>query len=71
MIIDETTISQLKPEKDFSLTYNFTSQEISILAKFMRQNQDKLPRGLESFYKSLEDSVYNCLSIEEVKKFYS
>lgn len=55
----------------FKLSYNFTSREIATLAKFLRENQDKLPVGLENFYKSLEDSVYNSLSLEEARIFYS
>jgi UPF0755 protein len=35
------------------------------------QIQEELPEGLEIFYKTLEDSIYNCLSLEEVKRFYS
>ena len=59
------------PEKNFSLSYNFTSQEVAALAKFLRDNEEKMPSGLEYFYKALEDSVYNSLSLDEVKKFYS
>lgn len=55
----------------FKLTYNFTSGEIARLAKFLRENQDKLPEGLENFYKSLEDCVYNSLSLDEARIFYS
>lgn len=58
-------------EETFSLSYNFTSKEIALLAKFLRKNEKDLPEGLEHFSKALEDSVYNCLSIEEVKNFYS
>lgn len=58
-------------EDTFSLSYNFTAKEIAILAKFLRKKQSELPNGLENFTKALEDSVYNCLSIEEVKNFYS
>ncbi|MBP5602828.1 MAG: hypothetical protein J6X78_08890 [Treponema sp.] len=59
------------PEKKFSLSYNFTSQEVAVLAKFLRDNEEKMPAGLELFYKALEDSVYKSLSLDEVKKFYS
>lgn len=59
------------PEKDFSLTYNFSSEEVAKLAKYFRDNQSTLPKGLENFYKKLEDSIYNSLSLDEVKKFYS
>lgn len=59
------------PEKDFSLTYNFSSQEVAALARFLRDNEEKLPPGLEMFCKALEDSVYKSLSLDEVKKFYS
>ncbi|MCQ2592600.1 MAG: hypothetical protein MJ188_07420 [Treponema sp.] len=55
----------------FNLTYNFSSAEIAILAKFLRNNQSSLPKGLESFEKAIEDSVYNSLSLEEVRNFYS
>lgn len=58
-------------EKIFSLTYNFSASEIGILAKFLREKETELPRGLENFTKALEDSVYNCLSIDEVRRFYS
>ena len=58
-------------KKEFKLTYSFSTEEIAILARFMRDYQAQLPKGLENFYKSLEDSIYNCLSLEEVKNFYS
>lgn len=58
-------------EETFSLSYNFTAKEIALLAKFLRKKQEEVPEGLELFTKALEDSVYNCLSIEEVKNFYS
>ena len=58
-------------QKEFKLTYTFSSKEISILAKFLRNNQINLPIGLEGFYKALEDSIYNSLSLEEVRNFYS
>ena len=58
-------------EKKFTLSYNFTSNEVAALAKFLRDNQETLPDGLEYFYKALEDSVYKSLSLDEVKKFYS
>ena len=59
------------PQKQFSLSYNFTSQEVAVLAKFLRDHEESLPAGLEYFYKALEDSVYNSLSLDEVRKFYS
>lgn len=64
-VIDNERKNQLK------LSYDFTSDEIALLARFLRDNQEKLPKGLEAFYKSLEDSVYNTLSLEEAQKFYS
>ena len=59
------------PDKQFSLSYNFNSKEVAGLAKFLRDNQEKLPPGLELFTKALEDAVYKSLSLDEVKKFYS
>lgn len=62
---------QTTDDKKFSLSYNFSSEEIAKLAKFLRTKQNEIPEGLENFTKALEDAVYNCLSIEEVKNFYS
>ena len=59
------------PEKQFSLSYNFNTNEVAALARFLRDNQEKLPPGLELFTKALEDAVYKSLSLDEVKKFYS
>ena len=58
-------------EKDFSLSYDFSSKEVALLAKFLRENQENLPQGLEMFIRALEDAVYKSLSLDEVKKFYS
>lgn len=58
-------------EKKYTLSYNFTSKEVACLAKFLRDNQESLPEGLEYFYKALEDSIYKSLTLEEVKNFYS
>ena len=53
------------------LDYSFSKKELFLLAKYLRTQQEELPEGLELFYKTLEDSIYNCLSLEEVKRFYS
>ncbi|MBR1638697.1 MAG: hypothetical protein IJ688_04855 [Treponema sp.] len=53
------------------LDYSFSKKELFLLAKFLRNKQEELPLGLEGFYKALEDSIYNSLSLEEVKRFYS
>ena len=53
------------------LDYTFSKKELFLLAKYLRTKQEELPEGLELFYKTLEDSIYNCLSLEEVKRFYS
>lgn len=66
-----TSLTSNKKPETFKLTYNFSSREIALLAKFLRNNQDKIPEGLENFCKSLEDSVYNSLSLEEARLFYS
>ena len=53
------------------LDYSFSKKELFLLAKYLRTKQEELPEGLELYYKTLEDSIYNCLSLEEVKRFYS
>ena len=63
MIVDNEDITILE--------YCFSKKELFLLAKYLRTKQEELPEGLEIFYKTLEDSIYNCLSLEEVKIFYS
>ena len=53
------------------LDYSFSKNELFQLAKYLRSKQEELPEGLELFYKTLEDSIYNCMSLQEVKRFYS
>ena len=53
------------------LTYSFTAKEIGLLAKFFRAKETEIPEGLENFTKSIENSVYDSLTLEEVKRFYS
>ncbi len=63
MIVDNEDISVLD--------YSFSKKELFLLAKYLRSKQEELPPGLETFYKALEDTIYNSLSLEEVKRFYS
>lgn len=62
-----------EPEKihKFELDYDFTSREIALLAKFLRNNQDSIPEGLDKFYNAVESAIYNVLTLEEAGKFYS
>ncbi len=58
--------------EDFTVfEYSFSKKELFLLAKYLRKKQEELPEGLETFYRSLEDSIYNTMSLEEVKRFYS
>ena len=50
-------IGDLEAKNDFKLTYNFTSNEISVLAKFLRDNQADLPKGLENFASRVRGNV--------------
>ena len=38
-----TSLNPVQKPESFKLSYNFTSREIAILAKFFRDHQDKLP----------------------------
>ena len=53
------------------LDYSFSKNELFQLTKYLRSKQEELPEGLELFYKTLEDSIYNCMSLQEVQRFYS
>lgn len=58
-------------DPNYFLTYSFSAKEVAILARFFREQEDNLPAGLENFSQSLEKSIYNNLTIEEAKRFYS
>lgn len=58
-------------EKQVKLTYSFSAKEIGLLAKFLREKETEIPHGLENFAKSIENSVYDSLTLDEVKRFYS
>ena len=64
-------IDKLDNDTENVLNYSFSKNELYLLAKFLRRKQEELPKGLENLYKTLEDSIYNSLSLEEVKRFYS
>lgn len=58
------------PDDDFSLDYNFSSDEIKLIAKLFRKNQFLIPRGLENFARQIELKIYENMSIDEVERFY-
>lgn len=58
------------PDDDFSLDYNFSSDEIKLIAKLFRKNQFLIPRGLEKFARQIELKIYENMSIDEVERFY-
>lgn len=58
-------------DSDLSLSYDFTPEEIKLLAKFFRKNQETLPDGLFSFLSAVEKSIYKTLPMREVATFYS
>lgn len=58
-------------ENQVKLTYSFSAKEIGLLAKFLREKETEIPHGLENFAKSIENSLYDSLTLDEVKRFYS
>lgn len=60
-----------KSIENLSLSYDFSPSEIASLALFFRKNQDILPEELNNFSIILEKKIYETLSIEEIKRFYS
>jgi len=54
-----------------SLDYRFSEQEIRLLARFFRKNQEQIPDGLLDFSTKIERAIYNSLSIAEAQAFYS
>ena len=68
MIFEDKTVDNESIEV---MDYSFSKKEVFLLAKFLRLKQEELPEGLEQFYSALEDSIYNTMSLDEVKRFYS
>ncbi|MFA6856371.1 MAG: hypothetical protein WCR31_04100 [Treponema sp.] len=60
-----------KTTDSLSFTYSFTPQETEMLAYFLRKHQAEIPAGLVGFSKTIENIVYNAMSIDEAEKFYS
>ncbi len=50
--------------------YNFSEDEIKLLARFFRKNQFDIPSGLEKFSREIELFLYNSSSIEEVENLF-
>ncbi len=61
----------LSDVEDLHLTYEFSKRELRILARTLRQYQDKIPEGLEDFAAAVEKAIYNSMSIDEAEAFYS
>ena len=60
-----------KSNNSLSLDYHFNEREIRLLAKFFRNNQEKLPDGLIDFSTKIERTIYNSMSIAEANAFFS
>ena len=57
-------------EKDpLVFTYTFTPQETAILARFIRWQG--LPDGLEHFSKTVIDTMYNAMTIDDLEHFFN
>lgn len=52
-------------------TYDFTSDEVKLLTLFMRAHEEELPVGLEDFFSSIENYIYNSMTIDEAEKFFN
>ena len=60
------------PENNtLSFSYHFSPRETSHLAHFLRKHQAELPDALLDFLKTVENVIYNSMSITEAEKFYS
>jgi hypothetical protein len=60
-----------KDENTHSLSYTFSPRETACLARFLRVHQSEIPDGLSDFVKTVENAIYNSMSIDEAEKFYS
>lgn len=54
-----------------SLDYHFSEAEVKLLARFLRENQERIPDGLLNFSMRVERAIYNSMSIDEAESFYS
>lgn len=63
--------AMLPEGETLSLDYHFSADEIRLLARFFRNNQESLPDGLVDFAMKVERVIYNSMSIDEAEAFYS
>lgn len=63
--------TQKNNETNSTFYYSFTDRELKALARFLRKNQNTIPKELDVFARKIELSIYDSMSIDEVEKFYS
>ena len=57
-------------KSDLCLSYDFSADEVLILAHFFRSCKFHIPSGLEQLQKAVESAVYGAMTLEEVQQFY-
>lgn len=71
LLICKMDLDNTQKINQLSLDYRFSEQEIRLLARFFRNNQEQIPDGLLDFSTKIERAIYNSLSIAEAQAFYS
>gem|GEM_PF-690763 len=71
LLICKMDLDNTQKINQLSLDYRFSEQEIRLLARFFRKNQEQIPDGLLDFSTKIERAIYNSLSIAEAQAFYS
>lgn len=64
-------LDSLNKTENSIFDYSFSKDELLLLAKFFRQKQEDVPSGLANFCLKIDDAVYNSMSIDEARRFYS
>ncbi|MEE0999292.1 MAG: hypothetical protein UIH41_06495 [Treponemataceae bacterium] len=57
-------------EIDSSFSYNFSIQEAKDLVLLLRKHEKELPNSLIDFSISLQQHVYNSMTIDEAENFF-
>ena len=57
-------------EIDSSFSYNFSIQEAKDLVLLLRKHEKELPNSLIDFSISLQQQVYNSMTIDEAENFF-
>ena len=52
------------------LSYDFSAEEVLVLARFFRSCDSHVPAGMERLKRAVESAMYGAMTLEEMQRFY-